>query len=83
KLLVFAEQNNGYLWQNFLKVLYRNRDQIDPQILGRTLAMNTLSAEGKPQFLHSATYEELKAAFNLTPQAIADAVEAATTTVRA
>ncbi len=27
KLLVFAEQNNGYVWQNFLKVLYRNRTE--------------------------------------------------------
>ncbi len=25
KLLIFAEQNNGYIWQNFLKVLYRHR----------------------------------------------------------
>jgi transketolase C-terminal domain/subunit len=25
KLLVFAEQNNGYIWQNFLKLLYRHR----------------------------------------------------------
>ena len=23
KLLCFAEQNNGYIWQNFLKILYR------------------------------------------------------------
>ncbi len=81
KLLVFAEQNNGYLWQNFLRVLYRNRNRIDPQVLERTLAINTLSAEGKPQFLHSATYEELKAAFALTPQAVADSVEAAIASV--
>ena len=81
KLLVFAEQNNGYLWQNFLKVLYRNRNRIDPQVLKRTLAINALSAEGKPQFLHSATYEELKSAFDLTPQAVADAVEAAIASV--
>ena len=25
RLLIFAEQNNGYIWQNFLKVLYRRR----------------------------------------------------------
>ena len=27
RLMVFAEQNNGYIWQNFLKVLYRRRAQ--------------------------------------------------------
>ena len=27
KPLVFAEQNNGYIWQNFLKVLYRHRKE--------------------------------------------------------
>ena len=75
KLLVFAEQNNGYLWQNFLKVLYRNRETMAPDVLKRTLTINTLNADGMPQFIHSATYEELTAAFGLTPEAIADAVE--------
>lgn len=75
KLLVFAEQNNGYLWQNLLKVLYRNREQLDPDVLRRALTINTLNADGRPQFIHSATYEELTAAFGLTPEAIADAVE--------
>ena len=27
KLLLVAEQNNGFLWQNFLKVLYRRRQE--------------------------------------------------------
>jgi transketolase len=75
KLLVFAEQNNGYLWQNFLKVLYRNREQVDLEVLKRTITINTLNADGRPQFIHSATYEELTAAFGLTPEAIADVVE--------
>jgi transketolase C-terminal domain/subunit len=75
KLLVFAEQNNGYLWQNFLKVIYRNRERMNPEVLKRTLTINALNADGMPQFIHSATYEELTAAFGLTPEAIADAVE--------
>jgi transketolase len=83
KLLVFAEQNNGYLWQNFLKVLYRNREQVDPEALKRTLTINTLTANGEPQFIHSATYEELTAAFGLTPEAIADAVETGIASLRA
>jgi transketolase len=75
KLLVFAEQNNGYLLQKFFKVLYRSRDQVDAQALKRVVAINTLDANGLPQFIHSATYEELTAAFGMTPEAIADTVE--------
>src|ERR1700733_8677235 len=63
KPLIFAEQNNGYLWQNFLKVLYRNREVATLAGLDRVVTINTLSVEGKPQFIHSATYEELVDAF--------------------
>jgi len=76
KLLLFAEQNNGYLWQNFLKVLYRNRDKATGS-LQRIFIVNTLTAEGKPQFIHSATYEELIEAFGLTPAHIAKTAQAA------
>jgi len=77
KPLIFAEQNNGYLWQNFLKVLYRNRATTGLESFSRVQTINTLNGEGKPQFIHSATYEELVAAFGLTPSAIADAVRSA------
>jgi transketolase len=72
--VVFAEQNNGYLWQNFLKVLYRHRSEIDASGLNRISTINTLDANGEEQFIHSATYEELIEVFGLTPQAIVDAV---------
>lgn len=73
KLLVFAEQNNGYLWQNFLKVIYRS-GQVRADVLNRVVSISTLDAHGKPQFIHSATYEELLPAFGLSPEAIADSV---------
>jgi transketolase len=77
KHIVFAEQNNGYLWQNFLKVLYRNRARDLGNVFSRVVTISTLDREGKPQFIHSATYEQLTALFGLTPEAIADAVERA------
>ena len=76
KLLLFAEQNNGYLWQNLLKVLYRNRDKAAGS-LQRITTVNTLTAAGKPQFIHSATYDELIEAFGLTPAHIAKTAQAA------
>jgi transketolase len=73
KLLVFAEQNNGYIWQNFLKVLYRRRRSAAD--LSRVEPINTLDAEGRPRFIHSGTYEELIAAFGLTPEQIAARID--------
>jgi transketolase len=75
QLLVLAEQNNGYIWQNLLKVLYRNRSQVKPDAWDRILTINTLKSDGQPQFIHSGTYEELIAAFHLTPDAIARLIE--------
>jgi transketolase len=75
--MFFAEQNNGFLWQNFLKVLYRHRGDAKLNGLDRVHTINTLDAGGNKQFLHSATYEELVEAFALTPAAITNAVEKA------
>ena len=72
--LIFAEQNNGYLWQNFLKVLYRNRAGATGK-LERVFTVNTLTANGKAQFIHSATYEELVAAFGLTSVDLAKTIQ--------
>jgi transketolase len=81
KLLLFAEQNNGYIWENFLKVLYRHRNKTSLQNLDKVITINTLTSEGRPQFIHSATYEELIAAFKLTPESIANAIAAAASSV--
>jgi transketolase len=74
QLLILAEQNNGYIWQNLLKVLYRNRGKVDAGGWDRIVTINTLDREGRPQFIHSGTYEELIAAFHLTPDAIAHTI---------
>jgi transketolase C-terminal domain/subunit len=73
--LVLAEQNNGYIWQNLLKVLYRNRGKVKADGWDRIITINTLKSDGQPQFIHSGTYEELIEAFHLTPDAIALTVQ--------
>jgi transketolase C-terminal domain/subunit len=75
KRLVFAEQNNGYLWQNFLKTLYRNKAANLGDVLNRVITISTLDREGRAQFIHSATYEQLTAAFGLTPESIAATIQ--------
>jgi transketolase len=73
KLVCLAEQNNGFILQNLLKVLFRRRKSA---ALGfeRVLAINTLGSDGRPRFIHSGTYEELIDAFGLTPSRIAAAI---------
>jgi transketolase len=72
KVVCIAEQNNGYILQNLLKVNYRRGGQVS-----NVIAINTLDREGKPQFIHSGTYEELIEAFALTPHHIANTVMSA------
>jgi transketolase len=69
KPLIIAEQNNGYIWQNCLKVLGRRPSGvIDP---ARIIPINTLDRDGRPRFIHSGTYEELVEAFDLSGESIA------------
>ncbi len=75
KPLLIAEQNNGYIWQNFLKVLYRHRERAGLSDLRRVSTINTLDAGGKPRFIHSGTYEELVAVFGLEASQLASAVK--------
>ena len=73
RLVCLAEQNNGFILQNLLRILYRRGSSAGAS---RILAINTLDAAGKPQFIHSGTYEELTHAFGLTPPQIASALRA-------
>ena len=72
KLLIIAEQNNGFIWQNFLKVLYRRGESGASR--ARVVAVNTLDSAGRPQFIHSGTYEELVEAFGLSGERLASRV---------
>jgi len=72
QLIVIAEQNNGYIWPEFKKLLFKNRKQIDNTNL---LAINTLDKEGGPQFIHSANYPQLLDEFGLTPGQIAETIK--------
>jgi transketolase len=74
RLICLAEQNNGYILQNLLRVLQRRCPDVATAALQRVVAINTLGSDGRPAFIHSATYEELVEVYGLTPDRIADAV---------
>jgi transketolase len=71
KLLCIAEQNNGYIWQNLVKLLFQRRPSLDT---GRIMAINTLGRDARPRFIHSGTYEELLEAFGLAPAQLAETI---------
>ena len=74
KVVCLAEQNNGYILQNLLRVVFRRQRGL--QNVKQVLPINTLDAQGNPQFIHSGNYEELIEAFALTPAQIAAAIRA-------
>jgi transketolase len=71
KRLCFVEQNNGYIWRSFHKILFQRRDQIATD---RLMSVNTLGPNAKPQFIHSGSYPQLLAAFGLTPQQLSETI---------
>ncbi len=75
KTMVIAEQNNGYIWAEFQKILFRSHKAIDPT---RLVAVNALDRDGKAQFIHSATYSQLLQRFGLAPEQLAERVRTGT-----
>ena len=63
KKIYIAEQNNGYLFDAFRKVLWQRKRSVEPW---RVVGINALNPEGQPQFIHSATYQQLMEEFSLT-----------------
>jgi len=73
KKLIFAEQNNGFLWRKAAMALINSGLTVDSS---RLMAINTLSASGEPQFVHSATYPQLAKSFDLDAASLAARVKA-------
>jgi transketolase len=71
RLLLFAEQNNGYLHRQMIRLLFSHAKTIDAS---RIVAINTSDEKGRPRFIHSATYTELTQQFGLDAATLADTV---------
>ena len=66
KTVIFAEQNNGYLWSEFKEHTW-NRERKGTVCVG----VNTSYDDGSCQYIHSAMYEELLDQFGLDPKQLA------------
>ena len=71
KLIIVAEQNNGYIWSAYMKTLFKSQRTVDT---ARVVAINTLDSDGQPQFIHSATYSQLLDRFGLSPNRLVETV---------
>jgi transketolase len=72
KLLVIVEQNNGYIWPQFRRVLFQTKKAIEAD---RLIPINTMGRDGWPRFIHSATYGQLLHQFGLAPEQIAERIK--------
>ena len=61
KPVFIAEQNNGFIWTNFRKILFEREKTINVQKL---IPINTTS-QGGIHYIHSGTYTELAAHYGL------------------
>jgi transketolase len=61
KPVFIAEQNNGYLWYHFKRVLFEKETNINTQ---KIIPINTTS-KGGLHYIHSGTYTELAAHYDL------------------
>jgi transketolase len=72
KLLVIGEQNNGFIWSGLQQALFKHKKSFD---VSRLFPINCLDADGRPQFIHSATYKELIHQFGLAPTQMAETIK--------
>ncbi|HKB43815.1 MAG TPA: transketolase C-terminal domain-containing protein [Chitinophagaceae bacterium] len=70
KPVFIAEQNNGFLWSNFRKILFAREKTINTQHL---IPVNTTD-NGQLHYIHSGTYTELSAYYGLDAAQLSDRV---------
>jgi len=70
KPVFIAEQNNGYLWSHFRKVLFEKEANISTKNL---VAVNT-TTKGGLHYIHSGTYPELAAHYELNGASLSDRI---------
>lgn len=72
KLLFFAEQNNGFLWSLYKSSIGNNKNV---QTSSAAIPVNCRDHNGKIQYIHSATYEQLLDRFDLSPEKLSKRIK--------
>lgn len=67
KKVLFAEQNNGFIWDHFRRVVFERGGMLEKENIK---AVNTTIEEGGMKYIHSATYGELLSRFGLDAESL-------------
>lgn len=70
KTIFIAEQNNGYLWSHFRSVLFEKETNVSTQKL---IPVNTTTMGGL-HYIHSGSYAELSAHYNLDAASLSERI---------
>ncbi|MFD2098986.1 transketolase C-terminal domain-containing protein [Flagellimonas iocasae] len=70
KPVFIAEQNNGFIWTHFRRVLFSTRTTIDTA----NLYPINLSKNGEIHYIHSGTYNQLAAHFGLDAASLSETI---------
>jgi transketolase C-terminal domain/subunit len=70
KTVFIAEQNNGYIWSHFRRVLFDKETNINTQ---RLVPINTIT-KGGLHYIHSGTYAELAAHYGLDAKHLSESI---------
>ena len=79
RTIFIAEQNNGYLWSHFKRVLFEQETNINTQKL---IPINT-TTKGGLHYIHSGTYAELAAHYSLDGASLTERISQALKTKKA
>ena len=79
RTIFIAEQNNGYLWSHFKRVLFEQETNINTQKL---IPINT-TTKGGLHYIHSGTYAELAAHYSLDGASLTERILQALKTKKA
>lgn len=72
RMLIFAEQNNGALYDRFCKMVVQEHLVCD---FSKVQQLSTLTKDNEAQFIQSGTYPQLIKALGLTPKDIANKIK--------
>jgi len=73
RVLLFAEQNNGAIFDRFCRMVAHEHLVCD---FSKIHQISTLTKDHKAQFIQSGTYPQLISALELTPESIANKIKA-------
>ena len=72
KKLIFAEQNNGYIFSAFQKAMFKYKIFID---MKNVISINALDDEWNPRFIHSGTYSQLVESLRLRSDQLVESIK--------